>query len=55
VGLGAETRNVFKLEARLQEAERLGFTTAIIPNMEVKGGKLKLIKVKNLEDLVKIM
>jgi DNA repair protein RadA/Sms len=55
VGLGAETRNVFKLEARLQEAERLGFTTAIIPNMEVKGGKMKLIKVKNLEDLVKIM
>ena len=55
VGLGAEVRNVFKLEQRLQEAERLGFTTAIIPNVEVKGGKLKLIKVKNLGDLVEII
>ncbi len=55
VGLGGEIRNVFKLEARLQEAERLGFTGAIIPNVEVKGGKLQLTKIKNLSDLVEII
>ncbi|MFA5184000.1 MAG: DNA repair protein RadA [Patescibacteria group bacterium] len=55
VGLGAEVRNVFKLEQRLQEAERLGFTTAIVPSAAVKGGNLKLIKVKNLGELVDII
>lgn len=52
VGLGAEVRPVFKIEQRLREAERLGFTTALIPNMEVKSSKLKLIKVKNLGEVV---
>jgi DNA repair protein RadA/Sms len=55
VGLGAETRNVFKLEARLAEAERLGFKSAIIPNTAVKSSKLKLFKVKNLGELVEII
>ncbi len=55
VGLGGEVRNVFKLEARLQEAERLGFLSAIIPNVDVKGGKLKLSKIKNLDELVEII
>jgi DNA repair protein RadA/Sms len=55
VGLGGEVRNVFKLEARLQEAERLGFLNAIIPNVEVKGGKLRLTKIKNLSELVEIL
>ncbi len=55
VGLGGEVRNVFKLEQRLQEAERLGFKTAIIPQAEVKTKKIKLIKVKNLTDLVEMM
>ncbi len=55
VGLGAEVRNVFKLETRLKEAERLGFTTAIVPNTEIKGGKLRLVKVKNLGELVEII
>lgn len=55
VGLGGEIRNVFKLEARLQEAERLGFLNAIIPNVDVKGGKLRLTKIKNLSELVEII
>jgi len=55
VGLGGEVRNVFKLEQRLQEAERLGFETAIIPQVEVKAKKIKLIKIKNLTDLVEII
>ncbi len=52
VGLGGEVRNVFRLEERLKEAERLGFKTALIPNTEVKNSKLKLQRIKNLEDLV---
>lgn len=55
VGLGGEVRNVSRLEQRLQEAERLGFKTAIIPSVEVKGSKLKIIKVKNLDELVEII
>jgi len=55
VGLGGEVRNIFKLEARLQEAQRLGFTAAIIPNVDVKAGKMELIKVKNLNDLVEVI
>ena len=55
VGLGGEVRNVFKLEARLQEAERLGFLSAIIPDVEVKAGKLRLTKIKNLSELIEII
>jgi len=55
VGLGGELRPVPRLEARLKEAERLGLKQAIIPDMEVKGIKMKLIKIKNLEDLVEII
>jgi DNA repair protein RadA/Sms len=55
VGLGGEVRNVFRLEERLKEAERLGYTSAIIPNVEVKAGKLKLIKIKDLNGLVEII
>ncbi len=55
VGLGGEVRNVFRLEERLKEAERLGYTSAIIPNVEVKAGKLKLMKIKDLSGLVEII
>jgi len=53
VGLGGEVRNVSRLEQRLKEAEKLGFREAIIPDAEVKAGKLKLKKVKNLSEVVK--
>lgn len=53
VGLGGEIRNVSRLEQRLKEAEKLGFTTAIIPNTNVKVGKIKLTKIKNLNDIIK--
>lgn len=55
VGLGGEVRNVFRLEERLKEAERLGYTNAIIPSVEVKAGKLKLTKIKDLNELVEII
>lgn len=56
VGLGAELRPVFRLEQRLKEAEKLGFKSAIIPEgAEYKTGKLKLLKIKNLGELVEIL
>ncbi|MCF7860289.1 DNA repair protein RadA [Patescibacteria group bacterium] len=56
VGLGAELRPVFRLEQRLKEAEKLGFKSAIIPEgVDYKAGKLKLIKIKNLGELVDLM
>lgn len=55
VGLGGEVRNIGRLEQRLNEAEKLGFTKAIIPNCEVKTGKIKLVKVGELGELVDII
>jgi len=56
LGLGAEVRPVFRIEQRLKEAQRLGFKTAIIPDMNVKAIKgLRLMRVKNLDDLVEII
>lgn len=51
VGLGGEVRHVTKLEQRLKEAEKLGFTQAIIPNSDVKP-KIKLEKIKNLNEII---
>ena len=55
VGLGGEVRNIFRMEERLKEAERLGFEAALIPNVEVKSKKLTLTKIKNLDDLVEFI
>jgi len=56
VGLGAELRPVFRLEQRLKEAEKLGFKSAIVPEgADYKSGKLKLLKIKNLGELVDLM
>lgn len=55
VGLGGEVRNIFRMEERLKEAERLGFKAALIPNVEVKSKKLTLTKIKNLDDLVEFI
>jgi len=52
VGLGGEVRNVSKLEQRLAEAEKLGFIQAMVPDSEIKARKLKLVKIKNLEEMV---
>jgi len=55
VGLGGEIRAVSKIEQRLAEAEKLGFTQAIIPDLDVKAKKIKIIKLKNLADLVEFI
>lgn len=55
VGLGGEIRAVSKIEQRLAEAEKLGFTQAIIPDIEVKAKKIKITKLKNLAELVEFV
>jgi len=55
VGLGGEIRAVSKIEQRLAEAEKLGFKQAIIPDIEVKAKKIKIIKLKNLADLAEFV
>jgi DNA repair protein RadA/Sms len=56
VGLGSELRPVFRLEQRLKEAEKLGFKSAIVPlETDYKTGKLKLIKISNLQELADLL
>jgi predicted ATP-dependent serine protease len=39
----------------LAEAEKLGFTAAIVPAGDVKAKKIKLLKIKNLNELEEII
>ena len=56
VGLGGEIRNVAKLEARLKEAERLGFEKALVPKTKQKiSTDLELKEIKNIQEGVKIL
>ena len=55
VGLGGEVRQVAKLEQRLAEAEKLGFTKAIIPDCDVRVKKIELNKIKNLNEVVELI
>ena len=41
IGLSGELRSVSQLDRRLAEAERLGFTRAIVPGSNAKGGPLR--------------
>ena len=54
VGLGGEVRPVSQIAKRLNEAEKLGFKTAIIPFSKEKfNTKIKIIQVKNLTEALK--
>lgn len=53
VGLGGEIRAVGKIKERLREAEKLGFTSAIIPDVNIANKKIKIIKQKKLDEIVK--
>ncbi len=62
IGLSGEVRAVSQMEARLKEAEKLGFTRAIVPAQRARGaakGKtlktgLKLVEVEHVADLVRL-
>ncbi|MDR3251664.1 MAG: DNA repair protein RadA [Tannerella sp.] len=56
VGLSGEIRPVNRIEQRIQEAEKLGFSRIIIPQMkgleELKAG-IKIVKVKKVDEAFK--
>ncbi len=56
VGLSGEIRSVAYLEARLHEAEKLGFKKAIVPRIRSKmemPKKIKIVEVKSIAELVR--
>jgi DNA repair protein RadA/Sms len=56
IGLSGELRAVSKTQARLKEAEKLGFRYAILPkssrNREFAPNKLKLIEVQTIREAI---
>jgi DNA repair protein RadA/Sms len=56
VGLGGEVRSVSHIEKRIQEAEKLGFRSIVIPKNNTKGlkisGKIEINAVENLQHAV---
>lgn len=56
IGLAGEIRNVDNVEERIKEIEKLGFKSVLIPNAskigELKGGKIKLIRVSNIKEAI---
>jgi DNA repair protein RadA/Sms len=59
VGLGGEIRSVGNVEKRIQEAEKLGFRSAIVPASNSKGLKrnsvIKTIPVEDLKQTIEIL
>ncbi len=56
VGLGGEVRPVYSLEARLKEAENLGFKRAILPrkHAQLDNIKMEIVGVDDVKEAVKI-
>jgi len=55
IGLTGEVRPVSALENKLKEAEKLGFSSAIVPNVKKMGfepKKLNVIKISKLEEAI---
>lgn len=61
IGLGGEVRNVSNIIDRIKEAQRLGFTRAIIPKnalnqlSEIKKIKIEILPVQNIKEAFKII
>ncbi len=56
VGLGGEVRGVSNIEKRIQEAEKLGFGSIVIPGKNLKSSftksQIKIIAVNNLSEAI---
>ena len=56
VGLSGEVRNVSQVEARINEAGKMGFKTAIVPKAAIKGLKkasgIEIIGVSNVKEAI---
>jgi DNA repair protein RadA/Sms len=60
VGLSGEIRPINRIEQRILEAEKLGFTKMLIPDFNIKGlnvGKIniEIVRVKKVEEAFKIL
>jgi DNA repair protein RadA/Sms len=56
VGLSGELRNVPRVEQRIQEAEKLGFTTLVVAQKsKIPTSKLKVIALDNVRGLVELL
>ena len=55
VGLGGEVRPINKLAQRIKEAERIGFEQVIAPANDIKEGKIKIININNIKELIKFI
>jgi DNA repair protein RadA/Sms len=59
VGLGGEIRSVGYTEKRIQEAQKLGFKSAIVPIGNKKGlsigGRIKISFVENISETIKLL
>lgn len=54
VSLTWKIKNIFWLEKRIKEADKLWFKTIFIPNVEIKWKyKINIIKIKSVGDLIK--
>ena len=49
VGLSGELRQITRIEQRIAEAEKLGFSTIIVPRNNLKGVSTKGMKIKIVE------
>ncbi|MEA3304667.1 MAG: magnesium chelatase domain-containing protein [Patescibacteria group bacterium] len=56
IGLSGEIRKVIQLEKRIEEAEKLGFDTVIIPKtgLSIKS-KIKIIEIRSVKDLLNVL
>ena len=55
VGLGGEVRSVGHIDKRIQEAEKLGFKSVLIPasnDKTLKGSTIKVIPIENLSSAI---
>ncbi|MDE7285465.1 MAG: DNA repair protein RadA, partial [Lachnospiraceae bacterium] len=59
VGLSGEVRGVSMIQARLQEAAKLGFTTCVIPDVCMESVKdmtgIKVIGVKSVREAIQLL
>ena len=57
IGLGGEIRSVLRIEDRIREAERLGFTRCLIPHSSLKELDPKRFKIKiiGVRDIVEAL
>jgi len=59
VGLSGEVRGVSMVQARVQEARKLGFTTCVIPRVSMDAVKdlsgIKVIGVSSVADAIDLL